>query len=167
MEGFKWFLLNEDKAYFGHRIGDVLTAVQDLEQDMDGMGSRQISKVAESIVNQIRKIIHSQWPPQYAPKLKQLQKIGVALMKAIEEKDDLKQLVPAAAQQLADISGKLGVKTNNLQAPEMPGDEGPNGQQMGVELTGQGPPQPAPGMPPGQPPAGGMPGMGNPPPMPQ
>jgi hypothetical protein len=149
MDGFKWFLLNENRAYFGHRISDVRTAVQDLQQDMDGMGSRQIARVAESLVGQIRKILHSQWPPQYTPKLKELQRIGVALMKAIDEKDDLKELIPTVAQQLAELSGKLGTKTNNLQAPEVPGGEGPNGQQMDMQLTGNGqPPQQQPqGMP--------------------
>ena len=74
------------------------------------------------------------------------------------------------------LAGKLGVKTNDVQAPEEGGETGgENGQDMNMQLTGNGPaptPQPAPpgqaappmpGAPmPGSPP---MPGMGGAPPM--
>lgn len=176
MESFKWFLINEEKAFLGHRVGDVVTAVQDLQNDMGGMGTRQINRVAEDIVKQIRKILHSQWTPKQARYLKELQKIGVALIKCIEEKGDLKQLLPNVAQQLQDISGKLGLKVNNLQAPEEEGaPQGPDGQQMDMQLTGNGPQPPQPagqqmaGGPPPQagPPMPAMPGPGAPPaPMP-
>ncbi len=119
MESFKYFLLNEDATYLGHRVGDVVTAMQELEQDLPGMGTRHIARVAEEICNQIRKILHSQWSPRHQKDLKDLQKIGVALMKCIDQKGDLKELVPAATQALGEISGRLGVKVNDLQAPEV------------------------------------------------
>lgn len=150
MQGFKWFLINEEKAYLGHRISDVLTAVHDLEEDLPGMGSRQVSRIGEEIVNQIRKILHGQWSPRQAPHLKELQKIGVALMKAIDEKGDLKSLIPSIADQLEDISGKMGMKANDIQAsPEGDGEQGgQNGQDMPMQLTGTGPEAQQPGQPP-------------------
>lgn len=174
MEGFKNFLLNEEKAYLGHRVSDVLTVVHDLEEDLPGMATRHITKVAEDIVNQIRKILHGQWSPKYTKDLKQLQKIGVALMKAIDEKGDLKTLIPTISQSLEDISGKLGIKTNDIQPPEQGGDKGgENGQDMDMQLTGNGPastpnnapPAQQPPQQPGQPaPPMGMPTqMGGPP----
>lgn len=139
MEGFKSFLLNEEKSYLGHRIGDVLTAVHNLEEDLPGMGSRQISRICEEIVNQIRKILHDQWTPSQMSKLKDLQKIGVALMKAIDEKGDLKTLIPVISSQLENLSGKMGMRTNDIQPPS---DETPDGQDVNMQLTGMGPNQP-------------------------
>jgi hypothetical protein len=144
MEGFRQFLLNEEKAYLGHRVSGVLTAVHDLEEDIPGMGSRQITRVAEDIVNQIRKILHGQWSPKQAKHLKELQKVGVALIKAIDEKGDLKTMIPTVAQTLEDISGKLGIKTNDIQAPE---EGSATGEEQPMQLTGNGPapnPQQAP-----------------------
>lgn len=141
---FKHYLLNEEKAYLGHRIGDVLTVVHDLEGDIPGLGTRQISRIGEEIVNQIRKILHGQWSPREAKNLKDLQKIGVALMKAIDEKGDLKEIVPAIASQLEEITGKMGMKNNDIQLPQQ-GDEDPsgqNGQDMDMQLTAMGPTQP-------------------------
>lgn len=152
MQRFRWFLLNEENAQFGHRVGGVLTAVQDLENDLGGMGMRQITRECEAVVNQLRKILHSDWSGKQVKHLKELQKIAVALMKAIEEKDDLKEIVPVVSQKLADISGKLGSKVNALQVPEEPAVPG---VQPSMQLTGNGPappnpgpsPQPAPPMP--------------------
>lgn len=156
MLGFKDFLFNEEKSFLGHRVGDVLTAVQDLQTDIEGMGLRQITRIAEDIVNQIRKILHSDWSPSQTHYLKDLQKVAVALMKAIEEKDDLKEIVPQMGQKLQDISAKLGQKTNNLKGQPEP--SGPDAEEAPMELTGQGPgappggqlqlPPPQPGMPP-------------------
>lgn len=122
MNKFKEYLINEDKNYLGNKIGDVLTSVQDMQQDIDNLGSRHMSRMAEGIVNQIRKILHGNWNPKYINKLKNLQKIAVAIQKTIDEKGDLKQIIPAAAAALGDISGKLGVRINNLQAPEQEGE---------------------------------------------
>ena len=59
---FKQYLLNEDRAYFGERIGDVLNAVEDLVDNGNSMGTRQLVKKSEVIVNQIRRILHTNWP---------------------------------------------------------------------------------------------------------
>jgi hypothetical protein len=40
----------------GHRVGDVLTAAHDLQDDIDSLGARQIARMSDNIVNQIRKI---------------------------------------------------------------------------------------------------------------
>ena len=121
MEKFSQFFLNEERSYLGHRVGDVLTSLQDVQNDIENIGSRHLSRLAEGIVNQIRKIIHSRWNPKYNNQLKELQKIAVALQKAIYEKSDLKQILPAAGASLEILSGKLGVKINNLKAPEKQG----------------------------------------------
>lgn len=144
--GFKLFLLNEEKSLLGHKIANVLTGVQNLQDDVGGMGVRQIARIAEELVNQIRKILHGEWHSQYDPVLRDLQRVGVALSKAIEEKDDLKELIPVASQVLAKASAKLGVKTNTLTAPE--DLQGGDVSQQNLQLTGQQPQPQAPTQPP-------------------
>lgn len=122
MDRFKNFLINESNSYLGHRVNDVLTALQDVQNDMKNLGTRHLSRLIENIVNEIRKILHSQWEVRQHKHLEQLQKVAVALMKTIEDKGDLRDIIPAAVQTLEGIAGKVGVKINDLQAPEMPGE---------------------------------------------
>lgn len=134
--GFKSFLILEEKGHLGRKISNVLTATTDLESDMEHMGIRQVARLADDIVNQIRKIIHSQWSPSQQKHLYKLQKIGVALKKAIEDKGNVKELIPAAAQELESITTKLGVKTPGGdvldQAAELGGEDA---TQDNMELT--------------------------------
>lgn len=139
MDTFKSYLLNEEKNYLGHRVGDILTSTQDLQNDMPNMGERHLTRVAETIVNQIRKILHSQWSVKNQQHLKQLQKIAVAVQKTIDDKGDLREIIPAATKALQSLSGKLGVKLHNLQPPEAEAGEEVN--QDDFQLTGQEPQQ--------------------------
>lgn len=145
---FKHFLLNEDQTYLGHRIGDILTAAQDLEGDFDNLGSRQAAKMSDQIVGQIRKILHSEWKAEQRPYLKQLQAIAVMLKKAVEEKKrtgqtyNLKDVLTIVIRKMEEISGKLGVAVNTLSGP--PEDGGENVSQQDFQLTSpqDGPQQP-------------------------
>jgi hypothetical protein len=71
--------------------------------------------------------------------LEELQKIAVAIQKTIDDKGDLKEILPAAVQSLQNLSGVLGVKVNDLQAPEQ--EDGEDVTQDDFELTGDGQPQ--------------------------
>lgn len=102
---FKQFVLHEDKAYLDQRISDVLSAVQDLNDSADNMGARHLVSNAEAIVNQIRRVVHTHWPEEDQPKLLVLQRCGVAVMRAIEEKDDLPAVLKACQSNLEEISG--------------------------------------------------------------
>lgn len=102
---FKQFVLDEDKAYLDQRISDILSAVQDLNDSADNMGARHLVSNAESIVNQIRRVVHTHWPEQDQPNLLVLQRCGVAIMRAIEEKDDLQGVLKACQGNLEEISG--------------------------------------------------------------
>ncbi|MFX7764378.1 hypothetical protein ABTK05_22210, partial [Acinetobacter baumannii] len=73
-----------------HRLGDIITAVKDLNDNSANLGARLLVKRSQVIVNMIRRILHTGWPKEQEKHLKRLQKIGVAIMKAIDEKDDLK-----------------------------------------------------------------------------
>jgi len=173
---FKDFLLNENRVYLGQKIGDILSAVHDLQQDEPGMGERHYVRFAEKVVTAIRRVLHSPWPRSEQQYLKDLQKIGVALAKTIDEKGELKQIMPSIKTELEQLSGKLGMPVNQMgvqqgaepaqlpdETPE--GDTAPEQQQqqqqppnppMEPQIGGQ---PPMPGTP-GQPP---MPGQGQPP----
>jgi hypothetical protein len=145
MKKFSNFLLNEDRAYLGNKIGDVLSSMQDIEADLENLGSRHVSRRAESIVNQIRKILHSRWDPKHTHTLEKLRDIAVAIMKTIDEKGDIKQMLPAATQALQTLSGQLGVKINDINAPEQP-DTGMEQPDTGMEQPDMGMEQPDMGM---------------------
>lgn len=145
MKSFKWFIINEDRAYLSHKVGDVLTAAHDMQDDLESLGARQVTRMADQLVNQIRKILHSQWEPNQMSYLKELQAVAVMIKRAIEENNqsgstyDLKETIKIAIQKLQEISGKLGGKTNQLDAP--PQQAGEDLSQQDFQLTGNGPSQ--------------------------
>jgi predicted transcriptional regulator len=112
---FKEFLLNENKAYFGQRVGDILNAVQDLDENGKSMGTRQLMRNAEAVVNQIRRILHTNWSKSDEKYLKKLQQVGVALARVLDpkvdkgEKDDIYEIIAAAKSQLEQVCDKMGV----------------------------------------------------------
>lgn len=124
MDKFKLFLFNEERNFLGRKVGNVLTAMQDVQQDMPNLGSRHLTKLGEDLVNQIRKILHSRWSGKNEKNLRELQKIAVAIKKTIEDKGDLREILPTATQVMQNLSGKLGVKVNSLKAPDaIPGQD--------------------------------------------
>ena len=133
---FKNFLLNEDTNYLGRKVGDVLTAAEQLQGDMENIGSRHLNRLAEKIVNQIRKILHGSWSQKQHHHLEKVQKIAVAIQKTIDERGDLKEILPSAVAELQNVSNSLGVKVNNIEAPEMAGGE--DVSQQDFQLTGDG-----------------------------
>jgi hypothetical protein len=111
---FKEFLLNENKSYLAQKIGDILTASQELRDDVKNMGSRDIIRFTERIINQIRRILHSNWTKEELKTLKGLQKIGVSLSKGIEEKDNLPEVISGATALLEKLSSDMGQPINKI-----------------------------------------------------
>lgn len=83
---FKDFLLFETQAYLAQKVGDILAALQELRDDAQNMGSRDLTQYSMRIVNLIRRVLHSSWPKDERENLVVLQKAGVAIMKSIDEK---------------------------------------------------------------------------------
>lgn len=100
--------------YLGQKVGDILTAAHELRDDAKNMGTRDLTRFSEKIVNQIRRILHSNWPSEEKKNLKSLQKVAVAIMKAIEEKDDLAGTISGAAGVLEKLVADLGVPIHKL-----------------------------------------------------
>lgn len=115
---FKNFLLQENNTTMSQKLGNILHAVQDLEENGASMGSRQQSENAEKIVNQIRRILHTHWGEKQKKNLKKLQGIGVAIMKSIEEKGDVQDVLSSSSQELEQVLGDLGTPVNTIGSPE-------------------------------------------------
>ena len=138
--------LNEQTdAYLGQKVGDIAHGVTDLQQNYQGMGMTQIKKNAEQIVNMIRRILHTHWPEEQEHTLKQLQKVGVNIMKTLKEKGDLQQILQASNGELAQALEKLGVPANQIGTPDaqQAPDGAPDGtgEPQGQQEPVQGPPE--------------------------
>lgn len=111
---FKDFILNENENYLMQRVGDILSSLQSTLDESESLGNRQIIKVSQAIVNQIRVILNDYWPDEQRPILKALQKIGVALMKSIDGSEDMRQTIASAVKVLESAVGKQESPINDL-----------------------------------------------------
>lgn len=139
---FKQFILNESQNYLGQKVGDILTAAQELRDDANNMGTRDLTRFSERIVNQIRRILHSNWPREQKKHLLTLQKVGVALMKSIEEKDDLPGTVAGCAASLEKLVSDLGVPIHKLASTDSVPEEDNKGTDTPQDQSVP-PPQPS------------------------
>jgi len=141
---FKKFILNENKAYLGEKIGDILSALHNLKEVSPNLGSKQISSMAYTIVNQIRRILHSDWTGD-KKSLKKLQKIGTSIMKSIEEKQDLLETIESATQEMEKLSADLGIPVNSVATPQEAPPEAqeapPEAQEAPPEAPQEAPPE--------------------------
>jgi len=103
----------------------LLTAVQSLGEDAPNLGNRAMIRAVQGVINQIRRILHGRWDDGDIKYLKVLQKIGVALCKAIDEKEDIATVVSSVTSELEGMLDKMEVPVNNLASEEEPDDEQP------------------------------------------
>lgn len=111
---FKGFLLCEEKQYFGARLGDLLNGIHDLNDDAPNMGERHVVRLAEALVNQIRQVLRGRWSIRQRPHLERLQKVGVAIMRAVDEKGDLAEVLRACGHELQQVAERLGTPVNQV-----------------------------------------------------
>lgn len=120
---FKDYLLNENKYYLGQKAGDLLTAVQSLGEDAPNLGNRALIRAVQGVINQIRRILHGRWDDGDIKYLKSLQKIGVALCKAIDDKEDIPTVINSVGQELEALLSKMEVPVNSLGSEDEGGDD--------------------------------------------
>lgn len=113
---FKEFLLNENKIVLNQKVGDILNALQELSQDAKQIGTRSLVKNSEIIVSKMRAILHQTWPQSSQKEIKLIQKCAISLMKAIDEKSDLEEIINKCMQNLQNIGSSTPI--NNLATPE-------------------------------------------------
>ena len=115
---FSNYILTETRSHLGQKIGDILTALQSLHDDAANMGSRQLLTASKGVVNQIRRVLHDSWPDSETKTLQVLQRIGVALMKSIDENQPIGDVLAASVQELQAAQEDLGEPVNNLASPK-------------------------------------------------
>ena len=118
MNSFKEFILNENKQFFATQCGDILNAIQNLEQEANYIGTRNLVRYSQNIANNIRNLIHSHWTDDVSDHLVQLQAMGVAILKSIEESSDLLETIKSCREALEKVVQKLGMPINNVGVPE-------------------------------------------------
>lgn len=141
---FKEFLLNEQQAYLAQKVGNILSAIQDLKNDAKTMGSRNLNSFSNEIVVHIRNILHSSWPREQEKHLKNLQKMAVAIMKCMDEKGDLPTMISSVAASMEKLVGDLGMPVNKLVPTEPAKDTSEDDKATAATQTKQKQNQPAP-----------------------
>jgi hypothetical protein len=119
---FKNFLINENKYYLGQKVGDILSALQSLSEDAPNLGNRALIRASQGIINQIRRVVHGRWDDEDLNSLKSLQKVGVAICKAIDEKSDMSGILAGAVAVIEKITQDSEVPVNDL-ASDQDADE--------------------------------------------
>jgi len=130
---FKDFLISENKYYLAQKAGDLLTAVQSLGEDAPNLGNKALIRAAQGIINQIRRIVHSRWDDEDLKYLKVLQKIGVALCKSIDEKEDMAEVIASVQSELEEMLNKMEVPINSVGSEEE-AEEGQEPFAVGTDI---------------------------------
>jgi hypothetical protein len=141
---FKNYLLSEQKEYFADKVNTVLTGVHEFLQAKNQMPAKHMLRNGEDIANQIRKILHTSWPRSEHKYLKVLQKCGVALMKSIEDKGDMLDVINSVRSELEKLTQKLKIPANKLGTGE---EETPKRPEPPPPGTKEETPQPIPAPP--------------------
>lgn len=116
--GFTEYLLVEERSHLAQKLGDILTALQNLNDDASHLGIRPLIKAAKGIVNQARRVLHDKWNDTENDALKALQRVAIAIMKSIDEDGDLKDVIASSVQELEQTSGQMGEPVNQLGAED-------------------------------------------------
>lgn len=117
---FKDFLLNEQQNILSQKIGNVLSALQTLSDDISNLGSKDKNTYADRISSDIRTILRGNWPKEQVKFLATLQKVAVAMKKTINEKGSIEDLLPNVITELENILEKMGTPVNSLVPTEVP-----------------------------------------------
>ncbi len=117
---FKSFLLNENKVYLAQEIGDVLNSVQDLNDEVEKIGTRNLVRFSQIIVNKCRGILQGHWGDENKKWLKKLQRCAVALAKAIDENDNTEEVLKSIQNEIEGMLKKMGVPFNTISPSSQP-----------------------------------------------
>jgi hypothetical protein len=117
---FKSFLLNENKVYLAQEIGDILNSVQELNDEVDKIGTRNLVRYTQVIINKARGILQGHWGDENRKWLTRLQKCAVALAKAIDENDNTEEVLKSVQSEVESMLKKMGVPFNTISPSNQP-----------------------------------------------
>jgi CheY-like chemotaxis protein len=91
---------------------EVFNGLQNLA---DGnLGNRKVLSNLQNITAQIRSILHDMWSREERVHLKVLQKVGVAIAKAVDEKDNIEETIAGSIDAVEKLLDKLGRPINTV-----------------------------------------------------
>ena len=114
---FREFLLNENINYLPEKIGNILSILHATQEEKDGLGSRDIAKDAERVVNQIKPILNIPKGPKEVKTA--LQKVAVAISKSMEEEkgDELLDIMSRSSKVIEKLLSDMGAPIQSLGTP--------------------------------------------------
>ena len=133
------------RYYLTEKIGNILFVIHDLLENIEGIGKRQLVVNCDNIVSQIRSILQDKWSEKEKTYLLDIQKIGVAIAKCVDDKGDISDILQAAASSFEEILNKLGVPLNsvgNEQEEDTPKNSPPQEENQPSKEPSQDQPQP-------------------------
>ena len=111
---FKTFVLNENRIFLGKEIGNIFTALQEIQDEAKKIGTKNLVRFSEKIVSQIRNLLGGHWSDDDLKFLRGMQKIGVALAKSLEDNDNLEGVILSSVGEVQNILKKMNVPINDL-----------------------------------------------------
>ena len=111
---FRSFVLNENRMFLGQEIGNILTALQEIQDEAKKIGTKNLVRFTDRIVCQTRSLLGGHWSDDDVKFLKGMQKVGVALAKALDESDNLEETISSCVGEIQNILKKMNVPVNNL-----------------------------------------------------
>lgn len=111
---FKTFVLKENRVFLGKEISELLTSLQEIQDEAKKIGTKNLVRFTEKIVNQIRSLLGGHWVDDDYKFLKGMQKVGVALAKAIDDNDNLEEVIASSVSEIQAILKKMNVPLNDL-----------------------------------------------------
>ncbi len=119
---FRTYVLNENKVYLAKEIGDVLNSSQELADEVNKIGTRNLVRYSQIIVNKCRGILQGHWGNENRKFLKSLQKCAIALAKSIDENDNIENVLKSTIAALQQVVDKMGVPVNAFQITKKPAE---------------------------------------------
>jgi hypothetical protein len=115
---FKQFLLTENKADLGIRIGDILNSLEDLSQEIDKKG-KSLTVFAEDIVARIQAIIRADWPRDLKQYLVQIRNAVLVICKSLDgsNKMPLPEAIKVFQNGLKKVADGLGTPITDIGTP--------------------------------------------------
>ena len=111
---FRRYVLREQNEFLGRQVGDILSALQSLSDDSASLGSRQMVRVADQIVDDMRRVLKGRWPAEEYQSLEELQKVAVFLKKSCDTNaKPLPDVVRACKAAVQALAGRLGTTLND------------------------------------------------------
>jgi len=135
---FKQYLLLENEQFLAVQMNDVLQDLQNLQSEIESIGTRNLVKTSQLIGNNIRNIIKSHWDISSDKPLLTLQKCGVAIFNAIQKKSDLKEILPDIISDMNIGVSDLKSPVNKIASPSsktIPDDEAPSELSTSGDLS--------------------------------